>query len=1043
MVEYYDLVWKEKLMSLLDTLLGTSSARRIKKLMPKVHAINALEPQMQALSDEELRAKTGEFKRRLNEGETLDDLLVEAFAVVREASVRTLGIRHFDVQLLGGIVLHNGQIAEMKTGEGKTLVETLPAYLNALTGKGVHIVTVNEYLVKRDASWMGRIFTFLGMTVGTIVREHTQKIRQEQYKCDIVYCTSSEIGFDYLRDNMAVYLEDTVQREPNYAIVDEVDSVLIDEARTPLIISGRGKSVAEQCLQADRFVSRLVRGEDEEDTKSQIEDLLTNHPPKETGDYTVVVKERRVSLTQQGMKKAEVFYGIPDLYGTEGMDDDLNDDFDAEAAAEKEEQYSEIKHFIMQALRAHALYERDVEYVVKDGEVIIVDESTGRLMIGRRYSDGLHQAIEAKEHVTVQSENRTVASITIQNYFRMYRKLGGMTGTAKTEEPEFQTIYDLDVIEIPTNKPNIRTDYNDVITITEDVKFKRIVDEIMRAHVKGQPVLVGTASVEKSELVSRMLTKLKIPHNVLNATRHEREAEIIAQAGAPGAVTIATNMAGRGTDILLGGNPGFLAKGRLLKSKDKRGRDFDAETIERAIEFLDMSKDTGRRIEASELYEEYYAEAKAETDRKKAEVIAAGGLYVIGTERHESRRIDNQLRGRAGRQGDPGESRFFISMEDTIMKRFGKVKEIIDRFGAYGEDIVLDMKMLSKRVEATQKNVEAYYFDVRKNVLKYDTVMNEQREIIYKQRREILEGKAITESIEKMARDAILSRIEEYCPTHASKEEWDMAGLVKELMGLTFVRPMQSVIPQETFTVITDEAKAEMDRFIMQAMPKALENRAARLEEIKKIGDVSKRVKLENTVPTPSELAKHVESEAQRVFSDAVVSRMYKAVDEALMKLSRAQLEETLETRLIGEYDKLREAYAAAGGNPDERERCILLNAIDENWSEHLDAMHQLRDGIGLRAIGHKDPYLEYRNECFDMYDAMLEQIRELTVRSLYNPRITEPKRRLHFDVSTEPKPVKKQSAPLRRQTKKVGKNDPCPCGSGKKYKYCCGRTDD
>ncbi|MDO4567461.1 MAG: preprotein translocase subunit SecA [Clostridia bacterium] len=1030
-------------MGFLDTILGTSSASRIKKLMPKLKAINALEPSMQALSDEELAAKTEEFRGRLRAGATLDDILPEAFAVVREAAVRTVGMRHFDVQILGGIVLHNGQISEMKTGEGKTLVETLPAYLNALEGKGVHIVTVNEYLVQRDAAWMGRVFTFLGLTVGTIVRGQTRNVKREQYRCDVIYSTSSELGFDYLRDNMAVYIEDTVQREPNYAIVDEVDSVLIDEARTPLIISGSGKPVSAPCRKANDFVRTLERGDDVDENASKIEAVLMQQAPKESGDYMVDVKDRRVSLTQRGMKKAEDFYGIGDLYGTEGVTDP-GDEFDVAEASSKEEEYSEIKHFIMQALIAKALYERDVDYVVKDGEVIIVDESTGRLMIGRRYSDGLHQAIEAKEGVAIRNENRTVASITIQNYFRMYKKLGGMTGTAKTEEPEFQAIYDLDVIEIPTNKPNVRTDHNDVIVIKEEIKFNLIVEEILRAHQKGQPVLVGTASVEKSELLSSMLAKRKLPHNVLNATRHEREAEIIAQAGAPGAITIATNMAGRGTDILLGGNPGFLAKTKLLKSKDKRGKDFDEETIEKAIELLDVSRDTGRRLEARELYAELYAEAKTETERKRAEVLKAGGLYVIGTERHESRRIDNQLRGRAGRQGDPGESRFFISLEDSIMKRFGKVRELVERFGSYGDEVVLDMKMLSKRVESTQKNVEAYYFEVRKNVLKYDTVMNEQREIIYKQRREILEGKVITDAIENMVREGIKSRIEAHCPAHAQRGEWDVAALVRELTQLTYAKPMQAFVTQAEFEDIERQARQAADKFMLEQLPKALEARSAKLEEIRAVKDVAKRVKLENTVPTPAELTKTVQNDSMKFYAGVIVGAIQALATSKLSKLSRGELEERIERTLVAQYELLRKSYAEAGGNPDERERCILLNAIDENWSEHIDAMHQLRDGIGLRAIGHKDPYNEYRNECFDMYNQMLEQVRELTIKSLYNTRISEPKRRVTFRISDGvPGGEAKRPVTMRRAVKKVGKNDPCPCGSGKKYKYCCGRKDD
>ena len=909
-------------MSFVDNLLGNTSESRLKKLAPIVKTINELEPKLRSLSDGELRARTDEFKKRLAGGETLDDILPEAYATVREAAVRTIGQRHFDVQLYGGIVLHQGRIAEMKTGEGKTITETLPAYLNALTGRGVHIVTVNDYLAKRDAAWMGKIYKFLGLSVGCIVHELTNDERRKAYACDITYGTNNEFGFDYLRDNMVVYREQMVQRELNYAIVDEVDSILIDEARTPLIISGSGDKSTDMYAKADRFVSRLVRGENIE--KLSKADIMMGETQQESGDYMCDIKARTVALTQQGQKKAEAFFGIDDISDTEN---------------------TEINHHIIQALKAHSLFTRDKDYVVQNGQVLIVDEFTGRLMIGRRYSDGLHQALEAKEHVKVERENKTLATITFQNYFRMYSKLAGMTGTAKTEEAEFQSIYGLDVVEIPTNKPLRRIDNNDIIYGTEHGKFSAVVDEIVKVHATGQPILVGTISVEKSELLSDMLSKRGIKHQVLNAKLHAREAEIVAQAGSLGTVTIATNMAGRGTDILLGGNPEFLAKREL------RQNGMDELLIEAATGHEETDDESIAQARA--IYSEAYKRIKQDTDRQHEAVVAAGGLHIIGTERHESRRIDNQLRGRAGRQGDPGSTRFYVSLEDELMQRFGgeRIKLLMQRISP-DEEIPLDMKLLSKQIENAQKRVESHNFDIRKNVLQYDDVMNKMREIIYGQRRKVLMGEDIHDSIMGMVNESVTAKLDQCAPDHGSSEEWDMMALYSELnqlLGADFTGRLHGISTR-----------------------KELEEKALALTH---------------------EL-----------------------------------------------YARKEADVASAGVDMREVERVLLLKAVDTHWMDHIDAMDQLRQGIGLQALGQKDPVVAYRSMGFDMFDEMVLGIREQTVRSLFHVSVRAvPQQREQLarpvEVSAGDKPKPK------RTDKKPGRNDPCPCGSGLKYKNCCGRN--
>ena len=917
-------------MSFIDKILGNTAQSQLKKLQPMVDRINALEPEVSALSDGELRAKTEAFKARLAQGETLDGLLPEAFAVVREAARRTIGQRHYDVQLIGGIVLHQGRIAEMKTGEGKTITETLPAYLNALGGEGVHIVTVNDYLAARDAQWMGKIYRFLGLSVGCVLHGLTPEERQAAYACDITYGTNNELGFDYLRDNMVVYRKEMVQRALNYAIVDEVDSILIDEARTPLIISGHGEQSTDLYQRADRFVRKLTRGENVVKL-SKSEQLMGEEQP-ESGDYMADIKARTVALTQEGMRKAEQFFNIGDIAATEN---------------------TELNHHIHQALKAHALFQRDKDYVVQDGQVLIVDEFTGRLMLGRRYSDGLHQALEAKEGVKVERENKTLATITFQNYFRMYKKLAGMTGTAKTEEPEFQSIYDLDVVEVPTNKPLRRTDNNDVVYTSQAGKLKAVVEEIASIHKTGQPILVGTISVEKSELLSDMLKRRGVPHVVLNAKQHAREAEIVAQAGKFGSVTIATNMAGRGTDILLGGNPEFLARRELLNSG------MDPDILEEATGHADTEDPA--ILEARRQYAEAYARHKVDTDAEHDKVVAVGGLHILGTERHESRRIDNQLRGRAGRQGDPGSTRFYLSMEDDLMQRFGgdRVKSLMERISPE-DDMPIEVGLLTKQIEGAQKRVEAYNFDIRKNVLQYDDVMNRQRELIYGQRRKVLMGEDIHENILEMIRECVQLRCAQFCPASLPSEEWDVNGLRADFGELTGIDCLKTIQP-------------------INAAP---------------------------------------------------------------------QVEEALQALAVEGYGRKEQEIAQAaeclGGGVDMREieRVMLLRAVDEHWMDHIDAMDQLRQGIGLQALGQKDPVVAYRNAGFDMFDEMIQGIREKTVRSLYHVVLTTGSAPRREQLA---KPVESAGdGTLPRQParagQKVSRNAPCPCGSGKKYKNCCGK---
>ncbi len=918
-------------MGLLDTLLGNTSASRLKKLQPYIKRINEMEPQMQAMTDEQLRAQTQKFRERLKNGETLDDIMVEAFATVREAAVRTVDMRHFDVQLLGGMVLHQGRISEMKTGEGKTLVATLPAYLNALTGEGVHVVTVNDYLAKRDAQWMGKIYRFLGMSVGCVINGMEREAKQEAYRSDITYGTNNEFGFDYLRDNMVVFREQMVQRELAYAIVDEVDSILIDEARTPLIISGEGEESSEMYIEANRFVRGLTRGSNL--TQQSSSDRIMGEETPEDGDYQCDIKKRTVQLTAEGVRKAEERFGVENLGDPANM---------------------EINHHIVQALRANALFERDKDYVVQDGEVLIVDEFTGRLMIGRRYSEGLHQALEAKEGVNVEKENRTLATITLQNYFRMYKKLSGMTGTAKTEESEFMSIYDLDVVEIPTNKPLRRTNMDDAIFPTEKGKFDSIVEAIKEIHKSGQPVLVGTISVERSEYLSGRLTRAGIPHDVLNAKQHAREAEIVAQAGKKGQVTIATNMAGRGTDILLGGNPDFLAR------RDLRQDGLEDWLVEEAVGHGETSDPD--ILAARARYQELYDAHKLVTVKEHDEVEALGGLFILGTERHESRRIDNQLRGRAGRQGDRGSTQFYVSFEDELMRRFGgdRVTNTLNRFASpeMQQEIRLEMRMLTKQIEAAQKRVEAMNFETRKNVLRYDDVMNKQREIIYGQRRRVLLGEDLSESIRTMVIQTIDSIVEAACNPHAPRESWDFTALSIEICKLCCRQP------KSLFT-----------------------------------------------------------AEEQKKFSiGEIKTRLYEYSDTVY-----AETEEKLKSTEV---------------DMRENERVILLRTVDEHWMDHIDAMDQLKQGIGLRSYAQRDPVYAYTSEGFEMFDAMVAEIREQTVRRLYQMQVTGgPLRRVQLAKPIEPK-TDGASATFSRSDKKVGRNDPCPCGSGKKYKNCHGKNE-
>ena len=904
-------------------LFKTYSEKEVKRVMPIVNKINSLEEEISKLSDEQLRNKTIEFKEELKNGKTLNDILPEAFAVVREASKRVLGMRHFDVQLIGGIILHQGRIAEMKTGEGKTLVATLPVYLNALTGKGVHVITVNDYLAKRDSEWMGKLYKFLGLSVGLVISGMNPDEKRNAYASDVTYGTNNEFGFDYLRDNMVIYKEQIVQRELHYAIVDEIDSILIDEARTPLIISGRANESSDLYKKANDFVKRLTpKVIVEEDLKDE-EQLEDN----EKYDYIVDLKAKSASLTLKGIKKAEEFFRI----------DNFND-----------LENSNIVHHVNQALRAHGVMKRDIDYMVKDGEVLIVDEFTGRIMYGRRYNNGLHQAIEAKEGVKIADESKTLATITFQNYFRMYEKLSGMTGTAMTEEAEFREIYNLDVISIPTNKPMIRKDLNDAIYKNEKAKYRAIVQSVKESNEKGQPVLVGTVSIEKSEKLSKILKQEGIKHNVLNAKYHEEEARIIAQAGKFGAVTIATNMAGRGTDIMLGGNSEYLAREAMRKQK------YTEEQIEEAAAFNETEdKDIlNARAKFRELVEQYENEIKEE----KQKVIAAGGLKIIGTERHESRRIDNQLRGRSGRQGDVGESKFYIGLDDDLMKIFGGdlITNVYNTLGA-DENMPIESKIISKSVETAQKRVEGKNFSIRKHVLQYDDVMNTQRELIYKQRKQVLDGENLKQNIINMMHSVIEELINMY-----SLEEVVNVEALKEEIRVTFG-----------------------------------------LEEI-----------------------------------------------EALKgKFDEQKLKEELEQKVLEKYEQKEQEI----GEQDlrELERVVMLKVVDQKWMDHIDAMDELKDGIGLRAYGQKDPVVQYRIEGTDMFDEMIYSIKHDVVKILLNIskqkeiRRTETARitNASLDNINDVDGQKRANVTVVKKGPDVGRNDPCPCGSGKKYKNCCGRN--
>ena len=905
------------------------SEKEVKRVMPIVQKINSFEDVISELTDEELKAKTEYFKELLAEGQKLDDILPEAFAVVREASKRVTGLRHFDVQLIGGIILHQGRIAEMRTGEGKTLVATLPAYLNALTGKGVHVITVNDYLAKRDSEWMGKIYSFLGLTVGLVIADMKPNEKQKAYNCDITYGTNNEFGFDYLRDNMVIYKDQLVQRPLNYAIVDEIDSILIDEARTPLIISGRANQASDIYKKADRFVAKLeARTIIEEDVKDE-EQAAEN----EKYDYVIDLKAKSASLTAKGIEKAEKEFELENL-------NDLNN--------------SELVHAINQALRAHGIMKKDVDYIVKSGEVLIVDEFTGRIMYGRRYNNGLHQAIEAKEHVKVADESKTLANITFQNYFRMYEKLSGMTGTAMTEEQEFEEIYKLDVIEIPTNKPILRKDLPDIIYKNETGKFNAVIEDIKKSYEKGQPVLVGTVSIDKSERLSKLLDKAKIPHQVLNAKYHEKEAEIIAQAGKYKAVTIATNMAGRGTDIILGGNSEYLAKTDMRKK-------YTFEEIEEATAYneTDDEKILARREEFRNLVRNY----DKGIENEKQKVIEAGGLKIIGTERHESRRIDNQLRGRSGRQGDPGESRFYISLDDDLMKIFGGsiITKVYNKIGV-SDDMPIESRILTKTVESSQKKVEGRNFSIRKNVLQYDDVMNKQRVIIYKQRREVLDGENLSTEIGNMI-DAVVNTI---VPQYITEESKDIEGLKKE--------------------IFTEFGIESLD------------------------------------------ILKQEKSEAEDVIKE-------------------------LSEKAHNIYNTKSEKF---GESMRELERVITLKIVDEKWMEHIDNMDELKNGVGLRAYAQKDPVVVYRMEGFDMFDEMVYDIQYDVVKLLMH--VTERDEGAQRQQTSEITSAKLQETSaielvdgkispkeggidktIRNEEPKVGRNDPCPCGSGKKYKNCCG----
>ena len=911
-------------MGLIQKIFGTYSQRELKSIYPIADKIEALEDEYRQLTDEQLQAKTPEFKQRLQQGETLDDILPEAFAAVREAADRVLGLRPYRVQLIGGIVLHQGRIAEMKTGEGKTLVATLPAYLNALSGNGVHIVTVNDYLAKRDSEWMGKVHRFMGLTVGLIIHDLTKEERQAAYAADITYGTNNEMGFDYLRDNMAIYKNEQVQRGHSFAIVDEVDSILIDEARTPLIISGMGEKSTQLYDMAEAFSCRLKKYVVAETDDKAAEDESLD------ADYIVDEKARTATLTARGIAKAEEFFHLENLSDPEN---------------------STIAHHINQAIKAHGTMKRDVDYVVKDGEIIIVDEFTGRLMFGRRYSEGLHQAIEAKEHVSVQRESKTLATITFQNYFRLYSKLSGMTGTAMTEEEEFATIYKLDIVEIPTNRPVVRIDNEDAVYKTEQGKYRAVIRQVKECHEKGQPVLVGTVSIEKNELLSRMLTKEGIRHNLLNAKNHEKEAEIVAQAGQFGAVTVATNMAGRGTDIMLGGNAEYMA------TNDLRKAGYTDEVIADATGYAET--DNSEILEARQMFADKLRQHKEEISGEADRVRQAGGLFIIGTERHDSRRIDNQLRGRAGRQGDPGETRFYISLEDDLMRLFGgeRVQAAMERM-KIDEDMPIESKMLTRSIQQAQTTVESRNFQARKSVLEYDDVMNKQREIIYGQRRQVLEGMDVKDVIMNMMNTSITHLVQN---AFSGVHHLDMTScqeLLRQVEGLYF--PKYAVrFSQE-----------QLDAMDAQAVTDA--------------------------------------------FTQAAAAYYQQKEDEFTPPVMR------------------------------EVERVVLLRVVDEYWMEHIDAMSDLRQGIRLRAYAQTDPIIAYKKESLEMFEEMIAAIQDETVRRLYSVRLKkneEVKRERVANATSESVggdgTVKKQP----RKVKKIGRNEPCPCGSGKKYKNCCGRN--
>ncbi|HEZ7990439.1 MAG TPA: preprotein translocase subunit SecA [Ruminococcus sp.] len=912
-------------MGLFSNIFGANaySNRELKRIEPIKNKILALDEEYQELSDAELKAKTLEFKDRLEEGETLDAILPEALATVREAAWRVLEKKPYPVQLIGAIVLHQGRIAEMRTGEGKTLVACVASYLNALTGKGVHVVTVNDYLAKTQAEEMGKVLRWLGLTVGCILHGLNNDQRREAYNCDVTYATNNELGFDYLRDNMVTHKEERVQREPNFAIVDEVDSILIDEARTPLIISGRGDKSTELYSIVDRFAKTLTPT-----TVVEMDDKADQDEINETADYIIDEKAKTATITRRGVKKAEQAFQIENLMDSENMT---------------------LLHHINQAIKANGVMKNDIDYVVKDGEIVIVDEFTGRLMQGRRFNDGLHQAIEAKEGVKIKSESKTLATITFQNFFRLYKKLSGMTGTAMTEEDEFKEIYKLDVISIPTNKPVIRIDHNDQVYSTEKGKYAAIIEQIIKCHEKGQPILVGTVSIEKSELISAMLKRRGIKHEVLNAKQHAKEAEIVAQAGKYGAVTIATNMAGRGTDIMLGGNAEFLARAELKK------REIPEEIIAEAIGFADT--DNQEILDARKLYRELYDKFNQEIKEKAEKVKEAGGLYILGTERHESRRIDNQLRGRSGRQGDCGESCFFLSVEDDLMRIFaGDRLENMMRTLKVEEDMPIESKMLTKIIESSQKKVEGNNFSIRKNTLNYDDVMNAQREIIYKQRAQVLDGEDLHESILKMMEELITDTVNKYLIDEDVKDDWNIVGLKDHFLGW--------LIGPEDLTFEDDE----------------------------------------------------------------------------LQSVTKADIISALNEKAAEIYQAKEEAYGSEVMR--ELERVILLKVVDTKWMAHIDDMEELKKGIGLRSYGQKNPVIEYRYEGFEMFDAMVEAIREDTIRMLLTVKLRK-------NEAPEREQVAKPDAPnagsgdgsfseSAKSARKVGDNDPCPCGSGKKYKKCC-----